>query len=136
MFSLTKFGEPSTDEVGAEEVPLCWTAPSLKYHVHDGMMEICFRNDSINSRAIADAIGSVAFHPIHPLLLSISGSRHFGDIDSDVEEGPDTGSDSSVLGDDTSRGGTCVSIRGHRHRPQPSVRDNSFRLWNFGKPSS
>jgi len=87
------------------------------------------------NRAIADAIGSVAFHPLHPLLLSVSGSRHFDDIDSDVEEGPGSGSDDSVLGDDEmSRDGTRVPILGHRHRQQPSVRDNSFRLWNVGKP--
>jgi hypothetical protein len=130
MFSLTEFAS-STDEVGAEEGP---TTPSLKYHAHDGTTGISFRNDSMN-RAIADAIGSVAFHPLHPLLLSVSGSRHFDEIDSNVEERPDSGSDDSVLGDDEiSRDATRVPILGHRHRPQPSVRDDSFRLWNVGKP--
>jgi len=109
-------GTPSTDEVGAEGAPLCWTAPALKCHAHD------------------DAIGAVAFHPLHPLLLSVCGSRHFDDVDSDVGQGSDSGSDSSVLGEEPSRGGTRVSVLGHRHRPQPqpTVRDNSFRLWNFG----
>jgi hypothetical protein len=128
MFSLTK-SAPSMDEVGAEEIP---TAPTLKYHAHDGM-RISLRNDSMN-RAIADAIGSVAFHPLHPLLLSVSGSRHFDGIDSGVEERLDSGSDDSVLGDEMSRDGTRVPILGHRHRQQPSVRDKSFRLWNSGKP--
>jgi len=41
MFILTKLGAAPTD-VGGEEAPLCWTAPSLKYHAHDGM-EISFR---------------------------------------------------------------------------------------------
>jgi len=43
MFSLTKLGTAPT-VVGAEEAPLdlCWTAPSLKYHAHDGI-EISIR---------------------------------------------------------------------------------------------
>src|SRR5216683_4736483 len=133
MFNLAKFGAEPTDKVGAEEAPLCWSAPSLKYHAHDGT-RICFhfRKDIDMDRAITDAVGSVVFHPLHPLLLSVSGSRHFDDFDSDGDES----SESSVLGEETSRGDTREVIRRHRHRPQPSSRDNSFRLWHFGEPSS
>jgi telomerase Cajal body protein 1 len=77
------------------------------------------------NRAITDAVGSIAFHPLNPLLLSVSGSRHFDEVDSDGEESSD--SDSSVLSEVMSRGDARVFIR--RHRPQPSFRDNSFRLW-------
>jgi hypothetical protein len=44
MFSLTELGAAAPTEVGVENAPLdlCWTAPSLKYHAHDGM-EISFR---------------------------------------------------------------------------------------------
>jgi len=113
MFSLTTLGAAAPTEVGVEKAPLdvCSTAPSLKYHAHD------------------DTIGSVAFHPLHPLLLSVSGSRHFDDIDSGEES-----SDSSISGE-ASRGDTEVFIRRHRHRPQPSFRDNSIRLWHFGGAS-
>jgi hypothetical protein len=132
MFNLN-LGAPSTDKVVPEEAPLCWT-PALKCHAHDGNDGYIFpKNENMMNRAIVDAIGAVAFHPLHPLLLSVSGSRHFDDIDSDSGQGSDTGSDSSVLSGEVSRGGTRVSILGHRHRPQPTVRDNSFRLWNFGK---
>lgn len=77
------------------------------------------------NRAVADAVGSIAFHPLNPLLLSVSGSRHFDEVDSDGEES----SDSSALSEVLSRGDARVFIRRHRHRPQPSFRDNSFRLW-------
>ena len=44
MFSLTKLGAAAPTEAGAEKAPLdlSWTAPSLKYHAHDGM-EMSFR---------------------------------------------------------------------------------------------
>jgi len=112
IFSLDKFGAEPTDEVGAEEAPLGGTAPTLTYHAHD------------------DTVGSVAFHPLNPLLLSVSGSRHFDEIDSDGEES----SDSSVQDEVMSRGESGETrgfIRRHRHRPQPSFRDNSIRLWHL-----
>ncbi|KAF8483678.1 WD40 repeat-like protein [Russula ochroleuca] len=106
IFNLGDSGAEPTDE--ADEAPsFGGTAPTLKYHAHD------------------DAVGSIAFHPLNPLLLSVSGSRHFDEVDSDGEES----SDSSVESEVTSRGDARVFIRRHRHRPQPSFRDNSFRLW-------
>jgi len=90
--NIFNLGVEPTDEVGAEAVR--GTAPALKYHAHD------------------DAVGSIAFHPLNPLLLSVSGSRHFGEIDSSEEES----SDSSMSRD------------ARRH---PSVQDNSFRLWQL-----
>ncbi|KAN0125744.1 WD40 repeat-like protein [Russula decolorans] len=105
-FSL---GAEPTDEVGAEVAPLDGTAPTLKYHAHD------------------DTVGSVAFHPLNPLLLSVSGSRHFDETESDGEEC----SDSSVRGESMSRDDAQVFIQRHRHQPQPYFRDNSFSLWHF-----
>src|SRR6202042_991412 len=56
--------------------------PTLKFKAHGGLfyslpsviIVVSFR---INSLPPTDAIGSVSFHPLHPLLLSVSGSRHF-----------------------------------------------------------
>jgi len=111
MFSLITASDKPTNEEGAEEAPVYGTGPALNYHAHE------------------DAVGSVAFHPVYPLLLSVSGSRHFDDIDSES-------SDSSVLGEETSRGVTRAVIGTHRHRPQPWVRDKTLRLWDVGKALS
>ena len=88
--------------------------------------ETLFSNIKVN-RSITDAVGSVAFHPLNPLLLSVSGSRHFDENGSDGEES----SDSSVRGESMSRDDAQVFIQRHRHRPQPTFRDNSCRLWDL-----
>ncbi|TFK48131.1 WD40 repeat-like protein [Heliocybe sulcata] len=88
-------------------------APILKFHAHD------------------DAVGSVGFHPSQPLLLSVSGSRHFHHdheslashkprhYDSDSSSGSDEDSD-----DDSSE-------RRKRSVPRPFPIDASIRLWDF-----
>lgn len=98
-----------------------------------------------------DAIGSVSFHPIHPLVLSVSGSRHF-DTEypwrherhaSSFEAHPDATStyssdssdedseDSKEDGLDESRTGVQNSIRRRRQRPHPVPWDDSMRVWSF-----
>jgi len=116
IFSLIESGAGPTDEVGAEEAPISGVAPTLKFHAHD------------------DTIGSVAFHPLNPLFLSVSGSRHFDDADSDASDGEES-SGSEGLGQETSQDVTRAFIRRPRHRPRPSCRDNSFRIWQIGDPS-
>ncbi|KAI9511442.1 WD40 repeat-like protein [Russula earlei] len=108
MFNLATCSAGPTNEVG--EALSCGTGPVLKYRAHD------------------DAVGSVAFHPVRPLLLSVSGSRHFDDIESEGEESAE----------ETSRGdgGTRVVRLGHCHRPRPKIRDNSLRLWHAAAPST
>ncbi|KAI0302283.1 hypothetical protein B0F90DRAFT_1816499 [Multifurca ochricompacta] len=62
--------QPATEltvEAGAEGTHHSVITPALRFHGHD------------------DAVGSVAFHPLRALLLSVSGSRHFEDIN--VREG-------------------------------------------------
>jgi len=103
---LIESAEGSTNQAGAEVVP------ALEYHAHD------------------DAVGSVAFHPLHPLLLAVSGSRHFDPIDVE-EESPSSGSD-----DEEVPRGNRQYIRRHRYRPQPSFRDSSFSLWHLGESTS
>jgi len=100
-------GSTSTHQAGA--------LPALGYHAHD------------------DAVGSVAFHPFHPLLLAVSGSRHFDPVDVEGESGS---SSSSTDDEVVPRGDGQVQIRRHRYRPQPSFRDNSFSLWHLGKSMS
>jgi hypothetical protein len=88
---------------------------------------------------VIDAIGSVAFHPVRPILLSVSGSRHFdGGSENRAKQSPPTDlheslsseeDNGSELEDESSR-----SIRLPGVRPQPVVRDSCIRLWDFGGP--
>jgi hypothetical protein len=73
----------------------------------------------------ADAVGSVAFHPLQPLLLSVSGSRHFGTAD----ERPGDEESDSESGSVSSKEEPMISKS--RKRLQPSVADSSVRLWGF-----
>ncbi|KAI5980509.1 hypothetical protein EDD15DRAFT_2350907 [Pisolithus albus] len=83
--------------------------------------------------AHSDAVGSVSFHPLQPVLLSVSGSRHF---DARGHAYPD--SDSAVTSDEGDgeeeqhwqrpRG----VIERPRTRPQPTVRDALVKLWDLG----
>ncbi|KAI9465183.1 WD40 repeat-like protein [Lactarius psammicola] len=113
---LIDSAEGSTDQAGAEVAsPNMNVAPALEYHAHD------------------DAVGSVAFHPLHPILLAVSGSRHFDPIGMEEES---SDSDSSTTDEEVPRGDGQVHIRRHRDRPQPSFRDNSFSLWHLGESMS
>ncbi|KAI0698794.1 WD40-repeat-containing domain protein [Earliella scabrosa] len=90
-----------------------------------------------------DAVGSVAFHPLRPLLLSVSGSRHF-----DVSDTPtSSSSESSGSGseDENSKVGTAEpsavrrkvnGLRRSRVRPQPVTMDASVKLWDFAEQTS
>lgn len=93
-------------------------------------------------KAHADAIGSVTFHPLLPVLLSVSGSRHF-----DAEASPHvsfTGSEGNAHSDSDSASDSgegegahcwqrpCGVIERRRARPQPTVRDASIKLWDLG----
>jgi hypothetical protein len=59
-----------------------------------------------------DAIGSVAFNPYYPLLLSTSGSRHF--LDPDMGQSEDEEQDDTVL-----------KVK----RNGPVTMDNSVKVW-------
>ncbi|KAI0034852.1 WD40-repeat-containing domain protein [Vararia minispora EC-137] len=82
------------------------TQPYMVYHAHE------------------DAVGSVGFHPMHPLLLSVSGSRHFDTMDDNMlhgEQGTESESDPEE----------APAVLLSRARRQPSVVDSSVRLWGF-----
>ncbi|KAF4571068.1 hypothetical protein EYR36_008395 [Pleurotus pulmonarius] len=82
-------------------------------------------------QAHEDSVGSVAFHPLDPLLLSVSGSRHFNsatdsDSGSDSEAAPDVdGSDNSEPQVRTRH----VPSKGSRTRPVSN--SNSMKVWSL-----
>jgi len=81
-----------------------------------------------------DVIGSVGFHPLQPVLLSVSGSRHFDNISPSAEDPvSDSGPDSE---DESESEARDVFVRRQRQRPQPSTHDSSIKLWSFKKGGS
>ena len=87
-----------------------------------------------------DAIGSVSFHPLRPLLLSVSGSRHF-DRSSPTTSNGARSSNSDMSSSD---GGSDIGggeeealseeeavVRISRKGPQPVAYDSSAKLWDF-----
>ncbi|KII94406.1 hypothetical protein PLICRDRAFT_133117 [Plicaturopsis crispa FD-325 SS-3] len=106
--SLFDLGPDSETDVEAVYVQTAGeVSPSLTFHAHE------------------DAVGSVAFHPRQPFLLSASGSRHFDRADED-----DSNSSDSVETEDEDDA-ERVSIRRNRKRPQPRPLDSSNKIWAF-----
>jgi len=85
----------------APDVPIL--APNLQFKAHE------------------DAIGSVGFHPLRPLLLSVSGSRHFDAASADDSDNDSTSEDESGL----------VHMKLPRQVSFPFSKDNSAKLWDF-----
>ncbi|RPD63475.1 hypothetical protein L227DRAFT_591942 [Lentinus tigrinus ALCF2SS1-6] len=89
-----------------------------------------------------DAVGSVAFHPLRPLLLSVSGSRHFdrskhatSDTSEEESESEDQDENSRRVQDDLSDErdqAESARITINRQRLQPISHDSSVKLWGFG----
>lgn len=78
-----------------------------------------------NFTIVLDAIGSVAFHPYKPIMLSASGSRHFfdSDTDSDIES-----SRQSVA--------SRQNVVRRSFKTQPVTLDSSIKVWDFGVEES
>ncbi|KAI9058651.1 hypothetical protein FKP32DRAFT_1581045 [Trametes sanguinea] len=84
-----------------------------------------------------DAVGSVAFHPLRPLLLSVSGSRHF-DASTSGQRSEESSSDSDdeiieLEASDANAAkprNTMSSVTIPRKRPQPVTLDASVKLWD------
>ncbi|GJE98645.1 WD40 repeat domain-containing protein [Phanerochaete sordida] len=109
LFDLTSVSEEVVPGIGSEAAS-ARTEPRLRFQAHN------------------DAVGSVGFHPYKPLLLSVSGSRHYvegGDSDSEESSEDESGSDDEVSTD------VQINVRRPRERPSPSVRDASFKIWDF-----
>lgn len=73
-------------------------------------------------------MGAVAFHPLEPLLLSVSGSRHFDDVAPMASTPGDSESDSESSDESSENVGV---MRRMRERPRPSVHDASIKMWGF-----
>ncbi|KAJ3521072.1 hypothetical protein NM688_g9070 [Phlebia brevispora] len=99
-------GEARADAASSRSV----TSPALKFKAHN------------------DAVGSVAFHPLRPLVLSVSGSRHFDTADSeDLSE--EDGSDSDQDGERSASPRVPVRIKPKSSAPVPQ--DTTAKLWDF-----
>jgi telomerase Cajal body protein 1 len=77
---------------------------------------------------IADAVGSVDFHSLRPVLLSVSGSRHWDAVV--ASENLSSGSDGEAVSDSDSEesspsGSLIQTVRG------PAPRDATIKFWSF-----
>ena len=146
LFDLTARGSTPAggkeQESGPPSSPMSTprTMPSLRYDAHGGTFSrlgaLRFP-DFPHSRHWTDAVGSVAFHPLRPLLLSVSGSRHFDHADaaSGVSSGSST-SDSEGAVDEHTEGPLSSgshAVKRRRNKPQPLALDTTIKLWDFGQ---
>lgn len=68
----------------------------------------------------ADAVGSVALHPVEPRLATVSGSRHFEDIKEDLVQVDEDGD--SELEDD---------VQKYTRRVNPFAFDAAMKIWDL-----
>ncbi|KAI0350547.1 hypothetical protein OH77DRAFT_1430888 [Trametes cingulata] len=81
-----------------------------------------------------DAVGSVAFHPMQPLMLSVSGSRHFEGSAPDSGASSDSDDESAEdepTGVNSAKPWKSPGVTISRKRPQPVALDASVKLWRF-----
>lgn len=120
VVSMFDLDHETDGDDGASEVAA--VGPSLKFKAHDGT-PVFYLFPDVDSKqnydcvTCADAIGSVSFHPLHPLLLSVSGSRHFQEPSS--SESDDSDSDDEEL------------PRPRKNAPHPVPLDTSVKMWSF-----
>ncbi|KAG6895721.1 hypothetical protein C0993_009267, partial [Termitomyces sp. T159_Od127] len=115
--SLFDLHDPEASAASPTTEPTTTTAstthtPTLEYPAHD------------------DAIGSVAFHPLRPSLLSVSGSRHFLEDDLDSESGSDDDGEAGGGGEDEDGDDGAATTRVVR-RVRPTAMDRSIKTWSF-----
>lgn len=97
--------------------------PTLEFKAHGGTINLVHIRSFINVRDAVDAIGSVGFHVLEPMLLSLSGSRHFSDLNE---------SDSSE-GETSDEINESVGTKQASVQTGPTVRDASVKLWSFSQ---
>ncbi|KAH9927372.1 WD40-repeat-containing domain protein [Amylocystis lapponica] len=92
---------------------------------------------TLTYKAHNDAVGSVAFHPFAPSLLSVSGSRHFDAgrpcAAATVQDSDTSDSEDDHEADDDSGAEQSERPRKvYREHRQPHTSDASAKLWSFG----
>ncbi|KAJ6480378.1 WD40-repeat-containing domain protein [Mycena sanguinolenta] len=92
---------------------------------HDGGEAV---SPTLTWNAHEDAIGSVSFHPTQPMLLSVSGSRHFHTESSSSSSDDSDGEEEEKQNDEAERG----TIRRSRVRRGPVTLDSSMKVWDMG----
>ena len=137
--SSTQVGEKEQESrLPSSPMSTSRTMPSLRFDAHGGtfpQLGALRFHDFPHWRHWTDAVGSVAFHPLHPLLLSVSGSRHFDQADVASGVSSDSSSDEGAVDEHTedppSSGSHAVKRR--RNKPQPLALDTTIKLWGFGQ---
>jgi len=86
-------------------------------------------------QAHKDAIGSISFHPIFPLALTVSGSRQF-DLPRDAQPVQLDSSSVALLDEDSSSssGSDEDEVQPASHPEFPCPHDASMKLWDFTSP--
>lgn len=100
--------------------------PTLEFQGHDGLYRHQPQSTCADAIYVQDTVGSVSFHPLRPILLSASGSRHFHPSSEN--------SDLSSSSDDTDDEPDEISpsnISRPRIRSHPVTLDSSIKMWNF-----
>lgn len=140
---LAKLKRPSTASQQRVHFDLDWAGRWLASGDEDGMIHVWridtgrFTDESdlggqntaslmpdLSWEAHQDVVGSVAFHPYEPWLLSVSGSRQW------PEPASTSDSDSEETSDDASQPSNEGS---GRHRAW-STTDSSLKIWDFSHP--
>jgi hypothetical protein len=130
MFDLQEADpDPNAEAEAYEEADSI--LPSLEFKGHNGPYHPpAYFSEVYATFPHQDAVGSVAFHPLQPMLLSASGSRHFHPDDELSElssSSDDTDDDESAETSQTERSNvTRPKIRSH-----PITLDSSIKMWNF-----
>jgi len=74
-------------------------------------------------KAHDDVVAATALHPLEPILVSVSGSRHFGEVSSEVPASSE--SDPELSSDD------AASRTRSKLRRLPFSKDTSLKLWKL-----
>ena len=77
---------------------------------------------TFKANALTDAVGSVSFHAIQSLALTVSGSRHFGAADQGGHSEGDSADVSSVGEEDEEQEEAEAGFAAY---------DYTFKLWDF-----
>ena len=76
-----------------------------------------------------DAVGSISFHPLRPLALSVSGSRHFNFSNHNTTKDDESSSGDDEIDDADEIPLDRVRVRSTKSSPLPL--DGSTKIWEF-----